>query len=111
MLPVVGGVCNMGLMNQAPTRLWFGRSAHRGVQRGTALLHLFLSPKIENPPQAEWGTQGVDSDFRQRRKAASWIPASAGMTEGVWLEPLSGMGGALVRLEVLVRLKGQNQVR
>jgi len=32
----------------------------RGVQWGDAPLHFFLSPKIEDPPQEEWGIKGVE---------------------------------------------------
>jgi len=31
-----------------------------GVQRGEAPLHCSQSPKIEDPPQEEWGMKGVE---------------------------------------------------
>jgi hypothetical protein len=46
-----------------------------------------LSPKIEDPPQAERGTKGVDGSPR------NWIPASAGMTESGAAECCRGFGG------------------
>ena len=35
-------------------------SRFRGVQRGAAPLRCYLSPKIEDPSQEEWGIQGVE---------------------------------------------------
>jgi hypothetical protein len=42
----VWGVCNTGLMNQAPTRLRFTRATRRGVQRGKAPLRYFYPPRV-----------------------------------------------------------------
>ena len=39
--------------------LRFARAAHRGVQRGEAPLRSSISPKMEHPSQAEWGTRGL----------------------------------------------------
>ena len=41
-------------------KLCFARATHRGVQRGEVPLRSFQSPKIEDPPQEEWGIQGVE---------------------------------------------------
>jgi len=48
----------------------------------------FSSPKIEDPPQEEWGIKGVDG------KSQDWIPASAGMTRNgaVRLRRTRGLG-------------------
>ena len=41
---------------------------------------------IQNSPQQDWGIKGVDKHSRRPRQliqTTDWIPASAGMTEGV----------------------------
>ena len=45
-------------------KLRFARATHRGVQRGKAPLRFFPSPKIEDPPQEEWGIKGVENRLR-----------------------------------------------
>jgi hypothetical protein len=60
----VRGVCNMGLMNQAPTRLRFVRAPHWGVQRGEApLLRVWGCPpnSLFYPPRV--GVRGLNCRF------------------------------------------------
>jgi len=49
--------CNMGLMNQAPTRLRFLRSTYQGVQRGEAPLRYSSFPPLlkGDPGGLAWG--------------------------------------------------------
>ena len=42
----IWGVCNMGMMNQAPTPLRLSRATHWGVQRGFAPLRSYLPPRL-----------------------------------------------------------------
>ena len=48
--------------------------SHRGVQRGEAPLRFFSSPKIEDPPQAEWGIKGVEGSDKGNATGADGIP-------------------------------------
>jgi len=56
----------------------------QGVKRGRAPLLLLLSPKIEDPPQEEWGIKGVDRTLscsfhqRARERTVPWCVAAAG---------------------------------
>jgi hypothetical protein len=53
MLPGFWGICNRGLMNQAPTRLRFVWATHRAC-RGAEPLCVFSIPQ-------EWGIKGVEN--------------------------------------------------
>ena len=71
--------CDMGLMNQAPTRLRFGRSAHRGVQRDRVRLpgELGVSPIFHILFPKSGGFRGLSPDTRNSLWRAFWIPAYA----------------------------------